>query len=112
MSTLNRIDRRLPYHASDTDFEVMAERIRLRTTARDEAPVPSPSSVQPARRPALRMAIVMALVAVAIVTGAWFATSEPEPQPTLAELLATASPETLREVAATNYDDIIFNPQI
>lgn len=109
MSTLNRIDRRLPYHASDADFEVMAERIRLRTTARVEASAPS---VQPARRPALRMAIVMALVAVAIVTGAWFATSEPEPQPTLAELLATASPETLREVAATNYDDIIFNPQI
>ncbi|MBQ9147441.1 MAG: hypothetical protein IJX68_06980 [Rikenellaceae bacterium] len=112
MSTLNRIDRRLPYHTSDADFEVMAERIRLRTTARVEATAPSTSSVQSARRPALRMAIVMALVAVAIVTGAWFATSEPEPQPTLAELLATASPETLREVAATNYDDIIFNQQI
>lgn len=109
MSTLNRIDRRLPYHASDADFEVMAERIRLRTTARVEASTPS---VQSAPRPALRMAIVMALVAVAIVTGAWFATMEPEPQPTLAELLATASPETLREVAATNYDDIIFNQQI
>lgn len=107
MSTLNRIDRRLPYRASDADFEVMAERIRLRTTARVEV------AAKPAQPPALlQLALAVATAVIVAVTGAWFATTEPEPQPTLAELLATASPETLREVAATNYDDIIFNQQI
>lgn len=106
MNTLNKIDRRLPYRTSDAEFEVMAERIRLRTTARVE------QSAQPAHRRGLQWAIAMAVVAVAVVMGLSFIELTPEPQPTLAELLATASPETLREVAATNYDDIIFNQQI
>lgn len=33
----------------------------------------------------------------------------PEP-PTLSELLSTASAETLRQAAAANYDDILYNP--
>ena len=106
MNTLNEIDRRLPYRTLDAEFEVMAERIRLRTTARVE------QSARPAHRRGLQWAIAMAVVAVAVVMGLSFIELPSEPQPTLAELLATASPETLREVAATNYDDIIFNQQI
>ena len=103
MNTLNKIDRRLPYRTSDAEFDVMTERIRLRTTARVE------QSVRPISRRGLQWAVAMA---VAAVVGLSFIELTPEPQPTLAELLATASPETLREVAATNYDDIIFNQQI
>lgn len=108
MNTLNKIDRRLPYRTSDAEFEVMAERIRLRTTARTE------QVAQPVRRPRVQLqwAVAMAVVAVALIVGISFIEVEPEPQPTLAELLATASPETLREVAEMNYDDIIFNQQI
>lgn len=84
----------------------MAERIRLRTTARVE------QSARPAHRRGLQWAVAMAVVAVALIVGLSFVSVEPEPQPTLAELLATASPETLREVAEMNYDDIIFNQQI
>lgn len=114
MNTLNKIDRRLPYQTSDAKFEEMAERIRQRSTARMSHFV---QSAQPAQSPhrgrvQLQWAVAMAVVAIAVVTGIYFLDSEPEPQPTLAELLATASPETLREVAATNYDDIIFNQQI
>lgn len=109
MSTLNRIDRRMPYRTSEAEFDAMAERIRLRTTARVQTIVETrPTS----RRKSLQLAFAMAVVAIVAVAGTWLATSEPEPQPTLAELLATASPETLRELAATNYDDIIFNQQI
>lgn len=99
----------MPYRTSEAEFEAMAERIRQRTTARVQTVVearPMP------RRKSLQLAFAMAAVVVVAVAGTWFATSEPEPQPTLAELLATASPETLRELAATNYDDIIFNQQI
>lgn len=108
MNTLNKIDRRLPYRTSDAEFEVMAERIRLRTTARTE------QVAQPVRRTRVQLqwAVAMAVVAVAFIVGLSFVSVEPEPQPTLAELLATASPETLREVAEMNYDDIIFNQQI
>jgi len=109
MSNLRIIDRRLPYRTSDAEFEVMAERIRLRTTARVAQPA---KTAQPARRGQLQWAFAMAVVVVALIAGFSLMDMEPEPQPTLAELLATASPETLREVAATNYDDIIFNPQI
>lgn len=109
MNTLNKIDRRLPYRTSDAEFDVMTERIRLRTTARVE------QSVRPISRRGLHWAVAMAVAAVVVVVvvvGLSFIELTPEPQPTLAELLATASPETLREVAATNYDDIIFNQQI
>ena len=86
----------------------MAERIRLRTTARTE------KVVQPVRRTRVQLqwAVAMAVVAVVLIVGISFIGVEPEPQPTLAELLATASPETLREVAEMNYDDIIFNQSI
>ncbi len=107
MSNLNRIDRRMPYRTSEVEFEAMAERIRLRTTARVEVPA-KPEY----RRPSLQLAFATAVAVIVAVVGTWFAIAEPEPQPTLAELLATASPETLRELAATNYDDIIFNQQI
>lgn len=107
MSTLNRIDRRLPYRTSDAEFDVMAERIRLRTTARIAQPRPATASSRP-----LQFAFLAAMMAVVVATGIWFIAPDPEPQPTLAELLSTASPETLREVAATNYDDIIFNQQL
>lgn len=114
MNTLDKIDRRLPYRTSDAKFEMMAERIRQRTTARVAQPAQSVQSIRPARRARVQLqwAVAMAVVAIAVVAGIHFWDSEPEPQPTLAELLATASPETLREVAATNYDDIIFNQQI
>lgn len=104
MTHLNNIDRRLPYRTSEAEFDAMAERIRLRTTARVERVTVK----QPCPR-TLRVALAVAAATVAIVAGVWFANVEPEPQPTLAELLATALPETLREVAATNYDDVIFN---
>lgn len=106
MNAMNKIDRRLPYRTSDAEFEVMAERIRLRTTVRVE------QSARPAHRRGLQWAVAMAVVAVALIVGISFIGVEPEPQPTLAELLATASPETLREVAEMNYDDIIFNQSI
>lgn len=106
MSTLNKIDRRLPYRTSDAEFDVMTERIRLRTTARVE------QSVRPINRRGLHWAVAMAVAAVVVVVGLSFIKLTPEPQPTLAELLATASPETLREVAEMNFDDIIFNQQI
>ena len=56
--------------------------------------------------------MLMTVAAVVVVVGLSFIKLTPEPQPTLAELLATASPETLREVAEMNFDDIIFNQQI
>ena len=106
MNTLNKIDRRLPYRTSDAEFDVMTERIRLRTTVRVE------QSVRPISRRGLHWAVAMAVAAVVVVVSLSFIELTPEPQPTLAELLATASPETLREVAEMNFDDIIFNQQI
>ena len=106
MNTLNKIDRRLPYRTSDAEFDVMTERIRLRTTARVE------QYVRPISRRGLHWAVAMAVAAVVVVVGLSFIELTPESQPTLAELLATASPETLREVAEMNFDDIIFNQQI
>lgn len=130
--------RQMPYTRPDGSRQALRARIRAATTARpataasDTAPHPAPARrsarLLPARRP--RAALVQwwagAAATLALLVGVWSgirpAMSRAERQAAAEErelealqrrfdeMLATASPETLREAAAAYYDAIFYNP--
>lgn len=106
MNEPSRTDRRMPY--PEVDFEALHERIR-RATVQRPAPV---------RTPALRRTLLIATASAAaavLVAGGLFLVAERHPDAAPADLdalLATAPSEVLRDAAATNYDDILYDQQL
>ena len=101
MNEPSRTDRRMPY--PEVDFEALHERIRRATVQR---PIPG-------RTPALRRTLLIATASAAAAVLFLAAERHPDAAPAdLDALLATAPSEVLRDAAATNYDDILYDQQL
>lgn len=107
MNEFEHIGRKLPYDLSPQQFDALKERIRRRTTARQEPTL--------ARRRTYRLSLLATAAAVVMfAVGLFVAELREQPQPgaNIEQMLQTASAETLQQAAAENYDDILFNQQL
>lgn len=101
------IGRRMPYRIPPQSLEALHERIRSHTT---ERPAARPRTV---RRYCLTAATAAAAVLVAGVIVTRYRVRQADlPAPDLEQMLATTPAETLRQAAAENYDDILYNQQL
>ncbi len=97
--------KRMPYRVGGQDFDRMRQNI-LRRTA------------EGGKRRSRRYGLVLALSAAAaavlgIVATRMIDNGKPEHAGSdLEQMLSTASPSTLQEVAELNYDDIFYNQQL
>lgn len=96
--------KRMPYRFDEQDFDRMRQNI-LRRTA------------EGGKRRSRRYELMLALSAAAAVLGIVATRMIDAEQPKhaggdLEQMLSTASPSTLQEVAELNYDDIFYNQQL
>lgn len=102
------IGREMPYRIPPQSLEALHERIRSHTVERLAS---RPRTVCRYRLTAAATAAAAVLVAGLIVTQ--YRTRRADaPTPDLEQLLATTPAETLRQAAAENYDDILYNQQL
>lgn len=99
------IGREMPYRIPPQDLEALHERILSQTSRR---PAPRPRT---ARRYYLAAAAAAVFIAGLIATEYRARRTDP-PAPDLDRMLATTPAETLRQAAAENYDDILYNQQL
>ena len=103
---LDTFGKRTPYGSAPERLDALHDRIRRQTILRGRAP----------RRMTLRMACTAAAAAAVVAVGAVALvrlhgrTSRPVPD--IDALLRSASAETLRQAAAENYDDILYDQQL
>lgn len=102
MNQTDPIDRRMPY--CERDLGALRERI-LERTVRGQRPAPAISL----RRLCIAGAAAMLLAFVVLGICLERHTTAPAD---LDAMLRTASDETLRQAAALNYDDILYEQQI
>lgn len=104
------IGRELPYRLPPQSLEALHLRIRISTTARTEMPVIQRSG----RR--LYLAVSATAAAILLVAGMLFrehyGSRSDIPEQSFDQMLTTASAETLKQAAAENYDDILYNQQL
>ena len=100
------IGREMPYELPAQSLETLHGRILSRTT---ERAVPR---LRP-RRLCLAAAVTAAAAMLAGVLVAEYRSGTTDvPSPDLEQMLATTPAETLRQAAAENYDDILYNQQL
>lgn len=102
------IGREMPYRVPPQSLEALHERIRRHTTERRAA---RPLTLRRYRLTAAATAAAAVLVAGVIVTR-YRVRQADLPAPDLEQMLATTPAETLRQAAAENYDDILYNQQL
>lgn len=87
-------------------LEALHERILSRTSRR---PASSPRTV---RRYCLTAAAAAAVLVMGLLVTEYRTRRADTPAPDLEQMLATTPAETLRQAAAENYDDILYNQQL
>ena len=101
------IGRRLPYDLPEHRLEALHERI-LRNTAARPAPAARPRRLYLAAG----VSVAAALLATGILLSGHLSHRAEAPLPDIEQMLATTPAETLRQAAAENYDDILYNQQL
>lgn len=101
------IGREMPYRVPAQSLEALHGRILDRTSRR---PASRPRTV---RGYYLTAAAAAAAVLIAGLVATEYRTRRADaPAPDLEQMLATTPAETLRQAAAENYDDILYNQQL
>lgn len=105
MNEFRNADRSLPYELPSGSLEALHARIRRQTAER-------PAAVRRGLR--VRYAIPAAAAVLLVVAGAlsFVLRQSPEPTPDIDLILASVPAETLRQAAAENYDDILYNQHL
>lgn len=98
-------DRSLPYELPSGSLEALHARIRRQTVERP---------LQARRSPLVRYGFPAAAAVLLLAAGTLSLKrlQRPEPAPDIERILASAPAETLRQAAAENYDDILYNQQL
>ena len=98
--------REMPYRLPPQSLEALHERILSRTSRRPASP---PRTV---RRYCLTAAAAAAVLVMGLLVTEYRTRRADTPAPDLEQMLATTPAETLRQAAAENYDDILYNQQL
>ena len=88
--------REMPYRLPPQSLEALHERILSRTS----------------RRYCLTAAAAAAVLVMGLLVTEYRTRRADTPAPGLEQMLATTPAETLRQAAAENYDDILYNQQL
>ena len=98
--------REMPYRLPPQSLEALHERILSRTSRRPASP---PRTV---RRYCLTAAAAAAVLVMGLLVTEYRTRRADTPAPDLVQMLATTPAETLRQAAAENYDDILYNQHL
>ena len=108
--------REMPYRIPPQSLEALHERILSRTSRRPASP---PRTVRrycltaaAAGAPLLRRRCAAAVLVMGLLVTEYRTRRADTPAPDLEQMLATTPAETLRQAAAENYDDILYNQQL
>lgn len=98
--------RKMPYRVPPQSLEALHERILSHTARR---PASRPRTV---RRYCLTAAATATVLIAGLLVTEYRSRRADVPVPDLEQMLATTPAETLRQAAAENYDDILYNQQL